>query len=243
MRYGFRIMVEGDYACFTRPEMKVERVSYEVPTPSAIEGMLKSIYWKPSIYYVIDKIIIFSDVNFINVRRNEVSDKLLFSRVKKQMNHDLDGDLSIYASECRNQRASMLLKNVKYGVEFHFELSGIRSDDEGMNSAKHYSIIKRRIEKGQFYRIPTLGMSEFPVKKLSLVDDFDMSLISPSIRAAGDVDLGYMVYRLVYEDGGRPINQDWENPVFSDKAKTIYYRPHMVEGIIDVQKYAERLLC
>ena len=68
--YGFKIMVEGDYACFTRPEMKVERVSYDVPTPGALEGMLKSIYWKPAIQYVIDKIIVFNTIDFINVRRN-----------------------------------------------------------------------------------------------------------------------------------------------------------------------------
>lgn len=243
MGYGFRIIVEGDYACFTRPEMKVERVSYDVPTPSALVGMLKSIYWKPSISYVIDKIIIFNDINFINVRRNEVSDKMPVSRVKKQMHDALGRDISIYASESRSQRASMLLKDVRYGIEFRFELTGVQCDDEGMNPAKHYSIIKRRIEKGQFYRVPTLGMSEFPVKKVSLVEDFDMSLIRPSIRNAGDVDLGYMVYQLAYEDGGRPLNEDWTNPIFSDKAKTLYYRPHMVEGVIDVQKYAEELLC
>ena len=66
--YGFKIIIEGDYACFTRPEMKVERVSYDVPPPGAIEGILKSIYWKPAIRYVIDKIIIFNPIEFMNVR-------------------------------------------------------------------------------------------------------------------------------------------------------------------------------
>lgn len=76
--YGFQIMVEGDYACFTRPEMKVERVSYDVPTPGALEGLLKSIYWKPAIKYVIDKIIVFEPIQFINVRRNEVEKKYCY---------------------------------------------------------------------------------------------------------------------------------------------------------------------
>ena len=76
MSYGFKIIVSGEYACFTRPEMKVERVSYDVPTPGALEGMLKSIYWKPAIRYVIDKIIVFNQINFDNIRRNEVRSKI-----------------------------------------------------------------------------------------------------------------------------------------------------------------------
>lgn len=82
MSYGFKVIVEGDFACFTRPEMKVERVSYDVPTPSALEGMLKSVYWKPSIRYIIDGIVVFNPVNFINIRRNEVKDKISFRKVK-----------------------------------------------------------------------------------------------------------------------------------------------------------------
>ena len=68
MSYGFRIIVEGDYACFTRPELKVERVSYDVPPPGALEGMLKSVYWKPAIRYVIDRIIVFHPIDFANIR-------------------------------------------------------------------------------------------------------------------------------------------------------------------------------
>ena len=83
MGYGFKIMVSGDYACFTRPEMKVERVSYDVPTPGAIEGLLKSVYWKPAIRYVIDKIIVFNPISFVNIRRNEVKDKVSYREVKK----------------------------------------------------------------------------------------------------------------------------------------------------------------
>ena len=79
MSFGFKIMAEGDYACFTRPEMKVERVSYDWPTPSALEGMLKSIYWKPAIRYVIDKIVVFNKIEFANIRRNEVKEKMTLS--------------------------------------------------------------------------------------------------------------------------------------------------------------------
>ena len=129
MSYGFKIMVEGDYACFTRTEFKVERVSYEVPTPGALEGLLKSIYWKPAIRYVIDRIIVFNPIDFANIRRNEVKDKVLLSAVKGQMK-GTEADPSIYASESRSQRAAMVLKNVKYGVEFHFELTGLKNENE-----------------------------------------------------------------------------------------------------------------
>ena len=86
MSYGFKIMVEGDYACFTRPEFKVERVSYDVPTPGALEGMLKSVYWKPAIRYVIDKIVVFNPIDFLNIRRNEVKEKVSLSSMKSQIN-------------------------------------------------------------------------------------------------------------------------------------------------------------
>lgn len=242
MGYGFKIMVEGDYACYTRPELKVERVSYDVPTPGALEGMLKSIYWKPAIRYYIDKIIVFRPIEFANIRRNEVKDKVLLSEVKSQM-QGKGGNPCIYASESRSQRAAMILKNVCYGVEFHFELTGLRNEKETDAEKKHYNIIKRRLEKGQYFRVPCLGCSEFPVKRLSLVDEFDYNLISDVILNAGDVDLGYMNYCMDFKDRGVPVNGDWENPKFSDKASTIYYRPHMVNGVIDVQKYREGLVC
>lgn len=242
MSYGFKIMVEGDYACYTRPEMKVERVSYEVPPPGALEGMLKSVYWKPAIRYVIDKIIVFNPIDFINIRRNEVKNKISLSTMKSQMNGK-GGNPCIYTSEDRSQRASMILKNVRYGVEFHFELTGLKNDNEIDAEKKHYNIIKRRLERGQCFRTPCLGCSEFPVRSIYLVDDFDMNQISSSILESGDVDLGFMSYRVCFSDKGIPINDDWDNPKFSDKAFTQYYRPHMIGGVIDVAKYREVTKC
>ncbi len=242
MGYGFKIIVEGDYACFTRPELKIERVSYDVPPPGALEGMLKSIYWKPAIRYVIDKIIVFNPIHFANIRRNEVKDKVSYSAMKSQM-LGKGGDPCIYTTQSRSQRASMVLQQVRYGVAFHFELTGIKSGDEENGESKHFSIIKRRLEKGQYFRTPCLGCSEFPVRKLTLVQDFDMNQISKEIVEAGDVDLGFMSYRVVFQDGGVPINGDWENPRFSDRASTVYYRPHMIRGVIDVSKYGEGVKC
>lgn len=244
MSYGFRIMVEGDYACFTRPELKVERVSYDVPPPGALEGLLKSVYWKPAIKYVIDKIIVFNPIDFVSIRRNEVRKKVKYTAIKSQMNGN-GGDPCIYTSESKtiNQRSAMVLKNVKYGIEFHFELTGMKSEEEEDGENKHYNIIKRRLEKGQYFRKPCLGCSEFSVTRMELVEEFDEGMISSSILEQGDVDLGFMCYKVVFEDGGKPQNGDWQNPVFSDKADTLYYRPHMVNGIIDVRKYREGLKC
>ena len=242
MSRGFKIVAEGDYALFTRPEMKLERVSYDVPPPGALEGMLKSVYWKPAIRYVIDRIIVFHPIEFVNIRRNEVKEKVSYQAVKSQMNHK-GGDPSIITSEDRTQRAAMLLRNVKYGIEFHFELTGNRSEKDDESEKKHYNIIRRRLEKGQHFRTPCFGCAEFPVRRLTLVEDFDLSEIDDAILAMGDCDLGFMSYRVAFEDNGQPINGDWEHPEFSDRATTEYYRPHMIGGVIDVAKYREGLKC
>ena len=242
MGFGFNVIVEADYACFTRPELKVERVSYDVPPPGALEGMLKSVYWKPAIRYVIDKIVVFNPINFMNIRRNEVNDKVSASKIKQLMNGK-DADPCIYTNESRSQRSSLVLKDVKYGITFHFELTGLKNDDETEGEKKHYNIIKRRLENGQFFRSPCLGCAEFPVRKLLLVDSFDEDDISVDIKQLGDVDLGFMSYKVLFDDKGIPKNGDWEDPKFSDKASTVYYRPHMVNGVIDVGKYKEGIVC
>ena len=239
MSYGFKIMVEGDYALYTRPEMKVERVSYDVPTVSAMEGMIKCIYWKPAIRIIVDKIILFNPVKFINIRRNEIKTKLPQRSVLSQMNGK--GSSEIFASEQRSQRAGMLLKDVKYGVEFHFELTGIRSDHEDESEEKHYNIMLRRLRNGQCFRQPCLGCREFSVSKIELVDEFDLSQIDSSLM--GDTDLGFMLYGMKFEDGGKPVNNNWDEPKFSDKAEPMYYRPHMIDGVIDVAKYREGIIC
>ena len=103
-------MIKGDYAAFTRPEMKVERVSYDVPTPGALEGLIKSVYWKPAIRYVIDKIIVFNPITFINVRRNEVKEKIKLQSVQKSMKNGT-GDATIYTKDMINQRGSVTAWN------------------------------------------------------------------------------------------------------------------------------------
>ena len=130
--------------------LSVERVSYDVPTPGALEGMLKSVYWKPAVRYVIDKIIVFHPIDFINIRRNEVKEKVKFKAVKNQMKGKAESPC-IYTSKIRSQRASMVLKNVKYGIAFHFELTGLKNEEEQDAEKKHYNIIKRTFRKGTMF--------------------------------------------------------------------------------------------
>ena len=122
-------------------------------------------------------------------------------------------------------------------------MTGLKNEQENDGENKHFNIIKRRLEKGQYFRTPCMGCSEFPVKRMDLVEKFDENLISSKIVEMGDVDLGFMSYKITFADQGRPINNNWGNPKFSDKASTIYYRPHMVNGVIDVKKYREELRC
>lgn len=242
MGYGIKITVSGDYACFTRPEMKVERVSYDVPTPGAIEGMLKSIYWKPAIRYVIDKIIVYNPIMFINVRRNEVKERASLAKIKRRIKGK-GGEVEIYMSNIKviNQRAGMILKDVFYGIEFHFELTGLQSENDDEGADKHYSILLRRLQKGQCFKQPVLGCREFSVREIKLVDEFPKRDIPDELK--GDIDLGFMLYHMKFSDGGIPKNNDWEKKLFSDAADPVFYRPHMIDGVIDVAKYREMIIC
>jgi CRISPR-associated protein cas5, dvulg subtype len=235
LSFGIKIIVEGDYACFTDPASKVERVSYKVPTPGAVEGILKCVYWKPAIRYVVDELVVFNPITYVNVRRNELKEKVSYQAVKQQMNGR--GDPIMYASEQRTQRSAMVLRNVKYGISAHFELTGLKSDHADEGEEKHYNILLRRLRNGQCFRQPVLGNREFSVRKIELVDNFDYSQVSDELM--GDEDLGIMLYKMNFRDGGKPLNGNWDKPVFSDAADAVYYHPHIVNGVIDVKKYRE----
>lgn len=243
-----RVIITGRRACFTRPEMKGERVSYDVPTPGAMEGLLKSIYWKPAIRYVIDKIVVFNPIVFESVRRNEVKSKISFQKMKRQMKESIaDGEITtdprIYITSDRTQRSSLILKNVRYGLEFHIEQTGIRNEREKKEcnpQRKHEEEFIRRCNKGQSFRTPCLGCAEF-LADVTLTEQFDVSEISP--ENAGTRDMGYMLYRVNFRDHGHPKNDDWENKIFSDEADSSFYRPTMKNGIIDVKKYRGMQKC
>jgi len=216
---GFQVEVSGRYACFSRPELKVERVSYDVITPSAARGILEAVFWKPAIKYVIDEIAVCSPIRFENIRRNEVN-----SKAAPQVSY-------IAASSDRAQRASMVLRDVRYVITAHFEPvfeklnnNGAERDtlpDGTFNHGKFAEIIKRRLIKGQCYHHPYLGTREFPAD-IKLLDD---SSSSP-IAIDDSRDLGIMLYDLDYEK-----NQEGNVVAFT----AMYFRAEMKCGIIDLR--------
>lgn len=189
MSFGVKLKVWGDYACFTRPEMKVERVSYDVMTPSAARGILEAIYWKPSITWVIDRIHVLKPIRFCNIRRNELGSRMALTTVKKAMN-DGQSPVEVFIEEDRQQRASLVLRDVAYVIEAHFFIKG----DEDTEPAKHKEMFDRRAEKGQCFHRPYLGCREFSAH-FSLVNrDIPVSELT------GEKDLGWMLHDIDFEN-------------------------------------------
>ena len=207
MSYGIKLKVWGDYACFTRPEMKVERVSYDVMTPSAARGILEAIYWKPAIAWVADRIHVLNPIRFDNIRRNELAGKLPLCTIKKAMNDGVS-PVETFIENDRQQRAAMVLRDVSYVIEAHFEFNG----DEDNNAAKHKDIFDRRARKGQCFHHPYLGCREFPAHFELVEGDI------PQSELVGDQDLGWMLHDI-----------DFENDM---EAK--FFRAEMRNGIIEV---------
>lgn len=220
MGYGIYIRLSGPYALFTRPEMKVERVSYDFITPSAARGALEAVYWKPAIRWVIDRIHVLKPIEFTNIRRNEVSDKILTSDIKSAMK-GVTKPLYISATDRRQQRASMLLRDVDYVLEAHFEPVpakwGERDSVEG-----HYAIATRRLRQGQYYHAPCLGTREFPAR----VEYLEDRAAIPRSTLSGSKDFGWVLY-----------DMDYTNP---DDIRPVFFRAQMVDGVIDLTKIEVR---
>lgn len=189
MAYGIRLMVWGERACFTRPEMKVERVSYDVITPSAARGILEAIHWKPAIRWVVDRIQVLKPIRFESIRRNEVGGKLSAVNVRKAMRAGrIDGLVSL-VEEDRQQRATTLLRDVTYVIEAHFELTDRAGTDD--TEGKHLDIFNRRTRKGQCFHAPCLGVREFPASFQLLEEGSVAPEVDASLR--GERDLGWML--------------------------------------------------
>ncbi|MCX6083124.1 MAG: type I-C CRISPR-associated protein Cas5c [Chloroflexi bacterium] len=191
MGYGITVRVRGEYALFTRPEMKVERVSYEVITPSAARGIIEAVYWKPAIRWVVDKIHVLKEIEFTNIRRNEVSDKASESEARRRMNGAND-PFYISATDTRQQRAAMVLRDVDYIIEVHFVLTDKAGAED--TEEKHYNMALRRLRKGQHFHAPSLGTREFGAK-VEIIED---GVIPAS--PLGDRDLGWMLYDLDFSN-------------------------------------------
>ena len=192
MSFGVKVEVWGDYALFSRPEMKTERVSYDVMTPSAARGLLSAIYWHPGLDWMVGKIYVCNKIKVANIRRNEVKSKLLGSKAYSAM-HGATDELCLVTTDDIQQRASMVLKDVHYVIEAHFVMTpqANSSDNEG----KFCDIFWRRVEKGQFYHQPVFGCREFPAN----FKPFEGETVETSYPNE-EKDLGYMLYGIDYSD-------------------------------------------
>lgn len=192
MCLSVKVEVWGDYALFTRPELKVERVSYDVMTPSAARGILDAIYWHPGMRWVIDRIHVMNPIRFTNIRRNEVSATLSASKARAAMSGG-DAELYLCTQDCIQQRAAMVLQDVRYVIEAHFVLTG--KAGPGDNAGKFCDIMRRRLEKGQCYHQPCFGTREFPAH-------FRPWQGGEPVTAYPDTDreLGFMLYDMDYSD-------------------------------------------
>lgn len=216
MAYGVRLKVWGDRACFTRPEMKVERVSYDVMTPSAARGILEAIHWKPAIVWVVDKIYVLKPIRFQSFRRNEVGAKISADKARSAMRAGSTAGLGLVIEDNRQQRAATLLVDVAYVIEAHFELTAKAADDE--TEAKHLSMFNRRAASGQCFHRPCLGTREF-------VADFELlpndAPIPPSALPPGERDLGWMLHDIDFS-GGRNESR--------------FFRARLDGGVLDVRR-------
>lgn len=212
MAQGFKLLVRGRNACFTRPEMKVERVSYDVITPSAARGILEAIHWKPAIRWVVDRIHVLKPTRFETIRRNEVASKIPERSARTAMNRNDPSGLGLAVDSDRQQRAMLCLADVAYGIEAHFEMTPKAGAED--NPGKHAEMFRRRAARGQCFHQPCLGVREFPAD-FELVEDFPETELPPE---AQDRDLGWMLYDIDYD---------------RDRA-SVFYRARMEGGVIDV---------
>lgn len=202
--------VWGPMACFTRPEMKTERVSYDVPTPSAARGMIESIYYHPGLKWTIDRIWVLNPIQFMNLRRNEVSSKISASNVMQEANGGKQS--CIVTTQDIQQRAAMMLKDVRYVIEAHFDMTDKANASD--NPGKFQDIVKRRLRKGACYAAPYLGTREctahFRLWEGGAIEGIDETR-----------DLGYMLYDMDYSD--------------PEHIQPMFFRAKMEHGCIDLR--------
>lgn len=221
MGFGVKLHVWGERACFTRPELKTERFSYDVITPSAARGILEAIHWKPAIRWRIDRLHVLKPIRFESIRRNEVADKIPKKNVSTAMRHGSTAALQYYVDANRQQRAATILRDVGYVIEAHFEFTG--RADVSDSAGKHLDIFNRRARQGQCFHAPCLGTREFPAAFALIEAEDAMPAVDASL--AGERDLGIMAYDIDFANDRTPH----------------FYRAVMVDGVINVPPFAETL--
>ena len=214
----FCLEVSGEFACFTRPEMKVERVSYDIITPSAVRAVFESILWKPAIRWQPEKIEVLAPIHWATIRRNEVGSKLSMANVRSAMQHGT-GALALYVEEERQQRASLLLRDVRYRITAGFSMT--EKAGESDNPQKFAEMFTRRAAKGQCVNQPYLGCREFAC---------DFHLVDPATEPAAippelseEKNLGWMLYDLDFHDPAAPQPR--------------FFQAHMKDGVVEIPSW------
>lgn len=218
MTIGVCLHVSGNRACFTRPELKVERVSYDVMTPSAARGILEAIHWKPAIRWVVERIHVLRPIRFQSLRRNEVGSKTKAPSRAQMAEGRLDG-LGLRADADRQQRSATILTDVAYVIEARFDLTDKAGPDD--NEGKHLDMFNRRAAKGQCFHQPCLGTREFPAAfelippGAALPEPEDRS---PSLGFGSIRDLGLMLWDIDHASGGG----------------SMFFRAQLRDGVMEV---------
>lgn len=219
MTYGVRLHVSGPFACFTRPEMKVERVSYDVMTPSAARGILEAIHWKPAIRWVVDAIHVLKPIRFQSIRRNEVGAKASFAGARSAMRRGDVNGLALRVDKTRQQRASTVLVDVAYVIAAHFEMTA--KDRPQDSPAKHLDMFNRRAAKGQAFAQPVLGTREFDAR-FALVPEGAPTPVPEETAGLGfgePRDLGFMLWDIDHAAPGKP---------------SMFFRARLADGVVAV---------
>jgi CRISPR-associated protein Cas5d len=240
MGYGVKVKVWGDLASFTRPEMKVERVSYDAMTPSAARGVLEAIYWKPQMRWVVDRIHVLAPIKFTQIRRNELSCKIPV-RGKVGVATAMEsssGSLGIAVEDFRQQRAAMVLRDVCYGIDAHVEVLPFKEEDRPDSAsekpeAKHLDSFNRRAARGQCFHHPYLGCREFPAS-------FELVTCFPTcpLELKGSRDLGYMLLDIdfILDATGSVVDGHDGKRL---RAEPRFFRAAMVDGVITIPRLVQ----
>jgi len=208
----FCLELSGPYACFTRPEMKVERVSYDVITPSAARACFEAVLWKPAIRWHVRRVEVLKPIRWMNLRRNEVSGVVSTRNVETAMRNG-SGELALYVDEERQQRAGLFLRDVAYRV--HAELEFLPARDPQGSIAKYAEMFERRASKGQCVNQPYLGCREFAAHFRLVTDAAAEPAPQPETR-----DLGFMLHDLDFSDPVEP--------------KPRFFKAQMDNGVVQV---------
>ncbi len=236
MSFGISLHVWGDYACFTRPELKAERVSYEVMTPSAARGILSAIYWKPQFRWVIDRIRILKPIRTTQIRRNELGCKISTPSTAV-MKGTKEAFLGTLIEDNRQQRAATILRDVGYIIDAHVVV--LEEDPDVNSAAKHLEMFKRRASKGQCFHQPCLGTREFPAM-FALVDAEHPEPPCELTDSQKNRSFGLMLWDMVYENSPKG-NIICAHTGKRQIASPRFFLAEMVNGIVNIPNLKETL--